>query len=115
TGPGAARPITLHAAQDWRMIGSEPPRPGRPDPGPDRRTRGMTALPEDFFQAGALDLAVRLLNTELVRLEEDGSETAGRIVEVEAYAGPEDRAAHSYSNRRTARTEAMYGPAGRAY
>ena len=40
---------------------------------------------------------------------------SGRIIEVEAYQGPEDLAAHSAGGRRTARTEVMYGEAGLIY
>ena len=39
---------------------------------------------------------------------------AGRIVEVEAYDGPRDRACHA-SKGRTARTDPMFGEAGHAY
>ena len=37
------------------------------------------------------------------------------IVEAEAYRGPEDKAAHSYAGKRTARTEIMYHEGGLAY
>ena len=39
---------------------------------------------------------------------------AGRLVEVEAYDGPEDRASHARAGR-TARTAPMFGPPGHAY
>ncbi len=42
-------------------------------------------------------------------------QTAGRIVEVEAYVGPHDPACHAFGHRRTARTEPLYGLPGTAY
>ena len=42
-------------------------------------------------------------------------QTAGRIVEVEAYVGPHDPACHAYGHRRTPRTEPLYGRPGTAY
>ena len=41
--------------------------------------------------------------------------TSGRIVETEAYNGAVDKASHAYANRRTKRTEVMYGDAATAY
>jgi DNA-3-methyladenine glycosylase len=60
-------------------------------------------------------LGKALLGQILVRKLPDGRELAGRIVEVEAYLGIEDRAAHSFGGRRTARNASMWGDAGHAY
>lgn len=54
-----------------------------------------------------------LVGAHLVRTGPEGRRV-GRIVEVEAYGGPEDRASHARFGR-TLRTSAMFGPAGRAY
>lgn len=78
------------------------------------RPRLGTPLPQAFFARTALALAPDLLGLVLVHRTDDGI-AAGRIVEVEAYCGPADLAAHSAGGRRTARNEVMYGPAGRAY
>lgn len=67
-----------------------------------------------FFQQPTLELARALLGMLLVKETEQGI-ASGWIVETEAYIGPEDRAAHSYGNRRTRRTEVMFGPPGYVY
>ena len=41
--------------------------------------------------------------------------TAGKIVEVEAYVGPHDPAAHGYGGKKTQRNASMFGPPGTAY
>lgn len=67
-----------------------------------------------FYHQDIFTVSRCLLGKVLVHETAEGT-TAGRIVEVEAYAGPEDRAAHSYGGRRTPRNDVMYGEKGHAY
>ncbi|MFJ7752586.1 DNA-3-methyladenine glycosylase [Peribacillus muralis] len=71
-------------------------------------------LPVDFYEQPTLELAKSLLGCLLVKKTADGT-ASGFIVETEAYMGPLDRAAHSFGNRRTKRTEVMYGMSGLIY
>jgi len=75
----------------------------------------MEKLPEAFYQRKDVVRIARELLGKLLVTRFDGRQTAGRIVEVEAYNGVVDKASHSYGGRRTKRTEIMYGHGGLAY
>lgn len=74
----------------------------------------FTPLPASFYDKPVLVLASALIGKVCVTTNAQGT-TAGRIVETEAYRGPEDLAAHSAGGRRTRRTEVMFGAPGHAY
>jgi DNA-3-methyladenine glycosylase len=66
-----------------------------------------------WFDRPAEVVARDLLGARAVHIASNGT-VGGRIVEVEAYEGPEDQAAHS-ARGRTARNAVMFGPPGHLY
>ena len=76
---------------------------GRPSPINDRT----------WFDRSAAEVAPELLGCVLIH-DTPAGRIAGRIVEVEAYVGPEDLAAHSSSGR-TPRNAVMFGAPGHLY
>ncbi|MHB1307631.1 MAG: DNA-3-methyladenine glycosylase [Limisphaerales bacterium] len=73
----------------------------------------MRTLLRSFYDRATTDVAKELLGKHLVHVS-GGVERIGRIVEVEAYLGEHDLAAHSAKGN-TERTKVMFGPPGYAY
>lgn len=73
-------------------------------------------LPREFYtRDSTLQIARELLGKTLVVQTKNGERVAGKIVEVEAYLGEIDKAAHSYKGRRTGRNEITYAIGGHVY
>ena len=70
-------------------------------------------LSKSNFSRPTVQVARSLIGKYLVRFI-DGREVVGKIIEVEAYVGPRDKACHA-SKGRTHRTEVMFGMSGMAY
>jgi DNA-3-methyladenine glycosylase len=72
-------------------------------------------LKQNFYTRDTEQVALECLGKVLVHKDKRGTLHRGRIVEVEAYLGVKDAAAHSFGERRTQRTEVMYLEGGHAY
>jgi DNA-3-methyladenine glycosylase len=70
---------------------------------------------KSFFDTDARTLALRLLGATLHRRFAPRRVATLRIVETEAYVGPEDACSHARNAKRTERNRAMFGPPGIAY
>ncbi len=70
-------------------------------------------LPRSFFNRDPREVARELLGKLIVR-RKGRTRLAGRIVEVEAYLGAGDAAAHAAAGR-TTRNAVLWGPPGHAY
>jgi DNA-3-methyladenine glycosylase len=76
----------------------------------------MTArLSTDFYRRNDVVQVSRDLLGKYLVTHFDGQLTSGRIVETEAYRGPDDKACHAWNNRLTPRTRVMYEQGGHAY
>ena len=75
----------------------------------------MKKLPEEFYLSKNTANIARELLGKLLVIQSEGQRVSGMIVEVEAYLGVHDRAAHSFGGRRTNRNKIMYSGGGRVY
>ncbi|MEE8125334.1 MAG: DNA-3-methyladenine glycosylase [Nitrospirales bacterium] len=75
--------------------------------------KSLTPLPRAFFNRPTLKVAKELLGKFLIR-ETSTGQLHTRIVDVEAYVGPKDKACHA-SKGRTKRTEILFGAPGFTY
>lgn len=72
-------------------------------------------LEAEDFRGNIFDVARRRLLGSCLCSNICGEFTAGRITELEVYAGPEDKACHAYQNKNTVRTRVMFEKGGVAY
>ena len=96
-------------------MGSKPARADKDMAGSPESANILPIQPLDraFFAGHARHVARKLLGKVLVR-ENPGERLTARIVEVEAYLGVDDPAAHAAAGR-TLRNSVIFGPPGHAY
>ncbi|KGM94311.1 3-methyladenine DNA glycosylase [Clostridium botulinum] len=74
----------------------------------------MDKIEQNFYKRDTIEVAKELLGKYIV-VNEKNEKIVAKIVEVEAYLGINDKAAHSYGGRKTERTRVMYEDGGCVY
>lgn len=74
----------------------------------------LNRLSREFFDRRTKKVAEELIGKYLIRETAKGK-IVGKIIEVEAYLGPTDKASHSYNYKKTERTKVMYEKPGTLY
>ena len=74
----------------------------------------LKRLNREFFSRDTVTVAKDLLGRYLVR-ETIKGKLIGKIIEVEAYLGPNDKACHCYGYKKTEKTKIMYMKPGTIY
>jgi DNA-3-methyladenine glycosylase len=75
----------------------------------------MKLIPKKFYQSeDVVKIAKKLLGKE-IHTDINGVKIRSKIVETEAYRGPDDKGCHAYNNRYTERTRVMYEEGGVSY
>lgn len=77
-------------------------------------TSAYEKLERSFYERGDVTLIAKELLGKYLFTRQNGIAVAGKIVETEAYCGRGDKACHA-NNKRTPRTEVMYGDGGFSY
>ena len=76
--------------------------------------KDLNRLTREFFIRDTKTVAKDLLGKYLVRKTPSGN-IVGKIIEVEAYLGPNDKACHCYNYKKTEKTKVMYEKPGTIY
>ena len=74
----------------------------------------LKRLSTEFFSRDTIEVCNDLLGRYLIKKTEKG-DMVGKIIEIEAYLGPNDKACHAYNYKKTEKTSAMYMKPGTFY
>jgi len=75
----------------------------------------MTQLPLSYYLGEDVVYLAQDLLGKIIISDIDGQLTKAMITETEAYRAPEDKASHAFANKKTKRTQVMFGQGGQSY